>query len=89
MSESDYPILGGEIARAMKRFQHPLVAGKPATITHSAQTTIPSYQPQGQRPKALRRSKLKWGPIYTNLPVDVIVTLHHPRSRDSHGQETF
>ena len=47
MSESDYPILGGEIARAMKRFQHPLVAGKPATITHSAQTTIPSYQPQG------------------------------------------
>ena len=27
--------------------------------------------------------------IYTNLPVDVIVRLSHPRSGDSQGQETF
>ena len=27
--------------------------------------------------------------IYTNLPVSAIVRLPHPRSRDSHGQETF
>ena len=27
--------------------------------------------------------------IYTNLPVDVIVRLPHPRSGDSQGQETF
>ena len=27
--------------------------------------------------------------IYTNLPVDVIVRLSHPRSGDSRGQETF
>ena len=27
--------------------------------------------------------------IYTNLPVNIIVRLLHPRSGDSHGQETF
>ena len=27
--------------------------------------------------------------IYTNLPVNVIVRLPHPRSGDSQGQETF
>ena len=27
--------------------------------------------------------------IYTNLPVNAIVGLPHPRSRDSQGQETF
>ena len=27
--------------------------------------------------------------IYTNLPVDVIVRLPHPRSGDSQGRETF
>ena len=27
--------------------------------------------------------------IYTNLPVNVIARLSHPRSRDSQGQETF
>ena len=27
--------------------------------------------------------------IYTNLPVNVIVRLSHPRSGDSQGQETF
>ena len=32
---------------------------------------------------------LKSSVIYTNLPVDAIVRLPHPRSRDSQGQETF
>ena len=41
------------------------------------------------RPKGLSRSKMKWRAIYTNLPVDVIVSLPHPRSGDSQGQETF
>ena len=27
--------------------------------------------------------------IYTTLPVNIIVRLPHPRSRDSLGQETF
>ena len=27
--------------------------------------------------------------IYTNLPVNIIVRLPHPRSGDSQGQETF
>ena len=41
------------------------------------------------RPKGLSRSKMKWLPIYTNLPMDVIVILPHLRSGHSHGQETF
>ena len=41
------------------------------------------------RPKGLSRSKMKWWAIYTNLPVDVIVRLSHPRSGDSRNQETF
>ena len=41
------------------------------------------------RPKGMSRSKKKWWPIYTNLPVDVRVTLTHPMSGDSQGQETF
>ena len=39
-----------------------------------------------QTPKGLSRSKMKWCTIYKNLPVDVIVRLPHPRSRDSQGQ---
>ena len=41
------------------------------------------------RPKGLSRSKMKWWAIYTNLPMDVIVRLPHPRSWNSQGQETF
>ena len=41
------------------------------------------------RPKGLSCSKMKWLPIYTNLPMDVIVILPHLRSGHSHGQETF
>ena len=44
MQQSDYPILGAEIARARKRFWHPLLIIKPATMTQSAQTTSPPYQ---------------------------------------------
>ena len=40
-------------------------------------------------PKRLSRSKMKWWAIDTNLPVDVIVWLPHPRSGDSWGQETL
>ena len=45
--------------------------------------------PSTLRPKGLNRSKMKWWAIYTNLPVDVIVRLPHPRSGDSQGQKTF
>ena len=41
------------------------------------------------RLKRLSRSKMKWWAIYTNLPVDVIFRLPHPRSRESQGLETF
>ena len=40
-------------------------------------------------PKGLNRSNMKWWDIYTNLPVDVIVRLPHPRNGDHQGQETF
>ena len=39
--------------------------------------------------KGLSRSKMKWWAIYTDLPVNVIVRLSHPRRGDSQGQETF
>ena len=41
------------------------------------------------RSKSLSRSKMKWGVISTNLPVDVIVRLPDPWSGDSHDKETF
>ena len=41
------------------------------------------------RLKELSRSNMKWGAIYTNLLVDVIVRLTHSRSKDSQDQETF
>ena len=41
------------------------------------------------RPKGLSRSKMKWWAIYTNLQMDVIVRLPHPRSGHSQGQKTF
>ena len=40
-------------------------------------------------PKGLSRSKMKWWAIYTNIPVDLIARLPHPRSGASQGQETF
>ena len=40
------------------------------------------------RPKGLSRRNMMWWAIYPNLPVDVIVTLAHPQSRDTQGQET-
>ena len=43
MPKSHYTILRTEIARARKGFKHPLII-KPATMTQSAQTTIPPYQ---------------------------------------------
>ena len=41
------------------------------------------------RPKWLSPSKMKLWTIYTSLPVNVIVKLPNPRSRDSQGQQTF
>ena len=40
------------------------------------------------RPKGLSRSKIEWLPIYTNLLMDVIVKLPHPRSVHSQDQDT-
>ena len=41
------------------------------------------------RTKGLSYSKMKWWAIYTNLLVNAIVRLPHPRSGESYGQETF
>ena len=41
------------------------------------------------RPNGLSPSKMKWWALYTNLPVDVIVRLPHPRIGNSQGHETF
>ena len=41
------------------------------------------------RSKGLRRSRMKWWAIYTNLPVNGMVRLPPPRRGGSLGQETF
>ena len=41
------------------------------------------------RPKGLSSRKMKWWAIHTNLKVEVIVRLPHPRIANSHGQKTF
>ena len=41
------------------------------------------------RSKGLSCSRMKWLPIYTNLPGNAIVRLPHPRSGDTLDQETF
>ena len=41
------------------------------------------------RSKGYSRSKAKWWAIYTNVLVNAIVKLLHPRSRDSLDQEKF
>ena len=43
--QTDHPTFGVAIARTRKRFWHPLLTSKPATMTQSAPTTIPPYQP--------------------------------------------
>ena len=45
MTESDYPILGGEIAKARKFSLHHLLTSNPATMAKSGQITIPPYKP--------------------------------------------
>ena len=59
--------------------------------THKNDTEWSNHHPSvsTHMPKGLSHSKMKWWAIYTNLPVDVIVTPPHPRRRDSQGQETF
>ena len=41
------------------------------------------------RSKGLSPRRMKSWAIYTNLSVNAIVGLSHPRSRDSQGQDTF
>ena len=40
-------------------------------------------------PKGLSCRKMRWWTIYTNLPVDLILRLPHPRCQDIPGLETF
>ena len=51
------PHLGVEIASARKRFLHTLLTSKLATMTQSAQTTIP---PNRHKAPGLSGSKIKW-----------------------------
>ena len=56
MLKSDHSILEVEIDRARKHFKHPLMTGKPITMTQSTQTSIP---PNCNKTKGLSRSKIK------------------------------
>ena len=68
---------------ARKCFQHSLLTSKDTECSnpHPFLSTL--------RSEGLRRSKMKWRAIYTNLPVNAIVRIPHPWSGDSQGQETF
>ena len=47
--QSDYPIPGVEIARTRRRFQHPLLTSKPATMTKCSNhhLTLSTLRPKG------------------------------------------
>ena len=68
-------------------FQHPLLTSKPATVTEECSNHHRSLSTL--RSKGLSCSRMKWLPIYTNLPGNAIVRLPHPRSGDTLDQETF
>ena len=59
--------------------------------THNYEIECSNHHPSLStlRPNGLNRSKMKWWAIHTNIPVDVIVRLPHPRSGDSQNQETY
>ena len=72
--------------------------GQETFLAPSADKQIPNYDIECSnhhpslstlRSKELGRSKMKWWATYTNLSVDVIVRLPHPRSGDIQCQETF
>ena len=71
--------------------QETLLAPSADKQTHNYDTECSNHDPSLStlRPKELSHSKMKWRALYTNLPVDAIVRLPHPRSGDSQCQETF
>ena len=83
------------------RLPHPQIGksqGQETFLAPSAQRQIRHYDIEclkhhpslaSLRPKGLSSGKMKWWAIYTNLPVDVIVRLPHPRVGNSQGRETF
>ena len=88
MSQSGFHIFGEEIA---SQGQETFWASSAVRKTHNYDTKSSNHHPflSTRRPKGLSRSKMKRWAIYTTLPVDVILAVPHPRSRDSQGKETF
>ena len=64
-------------------FYHPLLTSQPATMTKSAQTTIP---PNHQKALGLSCSKIKWHAICIQINQEMLQSDYLP---DSQGQETF
>ena len=71
--------------------QETFLASSADKPTYNYDIECPNHHPSSSnlRPKGLSRSKMKWWVINTNLPMDVLFRLPHPRSGHSHGQETF
>ena len=59
------------------------------THNHKMQSSNHHLSLSALRPKGLSRRKIKCRVIYTNLPVNVIVRLSHPRSGESQCQKRF
>ena len=83
------------------RLPHPLIGnsqGQETISAASAEKQTRNYDIEcsnqhpslsTQRPNGLGCSKMKWLAIYTNLALDVIVRLPHPRIRVNQSQESF
>ena len=84
MPQSDYLILGAEIAReqCQETFLAPSADKQTRNYDTSAQTTIP---PTHHKALGLGRRKIKWRAVYANLQRNAIVRGSHPQSRDSQG----
>ena len=87
-------------ADVIVRLPHPQSGdsqGQETFLAPSADKKIRNYDIEGSnhhlllstlRPTELTSSKMKWWAIHTNLPVDVIVRLPHPRWGDIQCQKT-
>ena len=76
------------ISSKTKTFLAPYPADK-QTRNYDAECSNHHLSLSTQRSKGLSHSKMNWWAIYTNLQINAIVRLSHPRSGDSQGQETF
>ena len=63
--------------------------GHSTFLASSAEKQTRNWDRESLMSKELSHSKMKWWAIYTNLPLNAIVRLLHPKTRDNQAQPTF